>query len=46
MFEYKFEVSSTEPVAGCSRPIPFSVRPAVRSQIQEMLRDEIIETSS
>jgi hypothetical protein len=45
MFVYKFEVCSTEPLVGFSRPIPFAVRPAVRTQIQEMLKDGIIELS-
>jgi hypothetical protein len=46
MFTYKFEVSCTEPFAASPRPIPFSVRPAVRKQIQDMLNDGIIELLS
>ena len=32
-FEYKFEVNSSAPIVGHSRPIPFSLRPLVRRQI-------------
>jgi hypothetical protein len=34
IFEYEFEVQCSEPIVGHIRPIPFSVRPAVREQIR------------
>jgi hypothetical protein len=46
LFEYGFEVTCSEPLVGFSRPITFSVRPAVRIQIEDMLKDGIIEIST
>jgi hypothetical protein len=42
---YKFDVNCPEPIVGHSRPIPLSVRDAVRVQIQQMGRDGIVEIS-
>jgi hypothetical protein len=42
---YKFEVTSPEPTVGSTRPIPFSVRAEVRTQIEQLFRDGIIEYS-
>jgi hypothetical protein len=44
-FTYKFEVTKPDPIINPSRPIPFSMRPAVDGQIQQMLRDGILEPS-
>jgi hypothetical protein len=46
MFEYKFEVVASQPMVSYSRAIPFSIRPEVRLQINEMLSDGILETSN
>jgi hypothetical protein len=45
-FTYKFHVESTNPSVGYARPIPFSIRPAVRQQIQQMMEDGILELSN
>jgi hypothetical protein len=45
LFKYKFQVELDKPIVGYSRPIPFATRPAVREQINLMLKDGIIETS-
>ena len=44
--EYEFEVQCSEPIVGHSRPIPFSVRPAVREQIRQMMADNVLEIST
>jgi hypothetical protein len=46
LFSYKFQVDSDKPIEGYSRPIPFATRPAVREQIDQMLRDDILEIST
>jgi hypothetical protein len=44
-FEYKFQMHGELPKSSNSRPIPFSLRHEVRKQIEEMIRDDIIEIS-
>jgi hypothetical protein len=44
-FEYEFKLEEDMPPTANSRPIPFALRPPVREQIQEMLRDRILEES-
>jgi hypothetical protein len=46
LLDYKFQVNTDKPIVGYSRPIPFTLRPAVREQINQMLKDGILETSS
>jgi len=46
LFEYEFEVQGSEPIVGHTRPIPFSVRPAVREQIRQMIADNVLEIST
>jgi hypothetical protein len=46
LLSYKFQVATDKPIAGYSRPIPFALRPAVREQINQMLRDDILEIST
>jgi hypothetical protein len=46
LFKYKFGVNTDKPIIGYSRPIPFATRSAVREQIYQMLRDDILETSA
>lgn len=46
VFEYIFEVNSSAPVVGDSRPIPFSLRPVVREQMRQLLEDGIVEHST
>jgi hypothetical protein len=46
LFSYKFQVDTDKPIVGYSRPIPFAIRPAVREQIDQMLRDDILEVST
>jgi hypothetical protein len=45
-FSYKLEVNCPEPIVGHSRPIPFSVRDAGRTQIEQMEKDGILEIST
>jgi hypothetical protein len=45
LFKYKFQVENLRPMAAYNRPIPFSVRPAVRAQIAQMIEEDILETS-
>jgi hypothetical protein len=45
LMRYKFEVASPEPIVGSTRPIPFSVSAEVRTQIEQLFRDGIIEYS-
>ena len=45
MFEYEFKIEGDMPPTANSRPIPFALRAPVREQIQEMLRDGILEES-
>jgi hypothetical protein len=44
-FEYKFQVQGELPKASNSRPIPFALRRDVRTQIEEMIKNDIIEIS-
>jgi hypothetical protein len=44
--EYEFEVQCSEPIVGHTRQIPFSVRPAVREQIRQMMADNVLEAST
>ena len=44
-FEYEFKIEGSMPKSANSRPIPFALRSQVREQIQEMLRDGILEES-
>jgi hypothetical protein len=46
LFSYKFQVNTDTPIVGYSRPIPFTTRPAVREQINQMLKDGILEIST
>jgi hypothetical protein len=45
-FEYEFEVNCSEPIVGHTRPIPYSVRPAVREQTRQMVADSVLEIST
>ena len=44
-FEYEFKLEGSMPQSANSRPIQFALRSQVREQIQEMLRDGILEES-
>jgi hypothetical protein len=44
-FEYKFEMTGDMPKTRNARPIPFALGAQVRYQIQEMLKDGILEKS-
>jgi len=44
-FEYKFEMTGDMPKSRKARPIPFALRAQVKKQIQEMLKDNILEES-
>jgi hypothetical protein len=46
LFSYKFQVNTHKPILGYSRRILFASRPAVREQINQILRDGILETST
>jgi hypothetical protein len=46
LFSYKFQVEADRPIVGYNRPIAFALRPAVRQQIEQMLKDDILEASS
>jgi hypothetical protein len=39
LFKYEFEVQCSDPTLGHTRPIPFSVRPAIREQIRQMIAE-------
>jgi hypothetical protein len=45
LFEYRFQVESNQPIATYSRPIPSAMRPAVRTQLEQLIRDDILEAS-
>jgi hypothetical protein len=45
-FKYRFEVAQSEPIVGRTRPVPFSLRSVVRTQIEQLLEDGIIEYSN
>jgi hypothetical protein len=38
LFSYKFQVNADKPIVGYCRTIPFTTQPAVREQINQMLR--------
>jgi hypothetical protein len=46
LFKYKFQVQADKPIIGYSRPIPYAIRPAVREQINQMVKDGILEIST
>jgi hypothetical protein len=46
IFEHGFEVQCSEPTVGHTRQIPFSVRPAVREQIRQIMADNVLEIST
>jgi hypothetical protein len=46
LFEYEFEVKYSEPTVGHTRPIPFSVGPAFREHIRQMMADNVLEIST
>jgi hypothetical protein len=43
--EYEFRLTDENPVMSHSRVIPFAVRPVIRKQICQMIRDDILEIS-
>ena len=45
MFEYRFQMQGELPKSCNSRPIPFSLRREVREQIEEMVKNGILEIS-
>jgi hypothetical protein len=45
VFEYQFEVKESTPFVAQSRPIPLAVYEQDRRQIQQMLKDDILELS-
>jgi hypothetical protein len=45
LLKYEFHVKADQPLRSFSRPVPFSLRPAVKEQIQRMLRDDVLELS-
>jgi hypothetical protein len=46
LFTYKFQVEMDKPIVGYSRPIPFAIRAEVQQQIEQMVKDDIIEISN
>jgi hypothetical protein len=46
LFSYKFQVATDKPIVGYSRPIPFALQPTAWEQINQMLRDDILEIST
>jgi hypothetical protein len=46
LMTYKFEVENPGAIVGHSRAIPFSARKELRGQIEQMLKDGIIEHSN
>jgi hypothetical protein len=45
MFQYRFQMQGGLPKSCNSRPIPFSLRREVREQIEEMIKNGILEIS-
>ena len=45
VYEYKFNITNTTPIIGHSRPVPYSARAGVRKQIEQMMKDGILELS-
>jgi hypothetical protein len=46
LFTYKFQGETDKPIVGYSRPIPFALRAEVQQQIEQMIKDGIIEISN
>jgi hypothetical protein len=46
IFEYAFNLTDEKPIMSHTRPVPFSLRPAVREQIDQMLSNDILERST
>jgi hypothetical protein len=46
IFEYAFNLTDEKPIMSHTRPVPFSLRPAVREQIDQMLSDDILERAT
>jgi hypothetical protein len=46
IFTYKFQMEMDKPIVGYSRPIPFDIRAEVQQQIEQMVKDYIIEISN
>jgi hypothetical protein len=45
LFEYEFKVTPFNQVVRSARPMPVSVRPAVRNHIGQMLNEGVVEMS-
>jgi hypothetical protein len=45
LFTYKFQVQADLAIVSYSRPIPFTIRPAVREQTAQMVDNDILEIS-
>ena len=45
VYEYKFNITDTTPIIGYSRPVPYSARAGVTKQIEQMMKDGILELS-
>jgi hypothetical protein len=43
LLKYKFHVKADQPLRSFSRPVPFAMRHAVKTQIQDIVRDDILE---
>jgi hypothetical protein len=46
VFGYKFQVKTDKPTVEYSGPIPLATRPAVREQVNQMLKDDIMQTNT
>jgi hypothetical protein len=46
LFSYKFRMEADRHIVGYNRPTAFALRPAVRQQKEQMLKDDILEASS
>jgi hypothetical protein len=46
LFKYEFKLIADKPLVGYSRAIPFANRSAVREQIKQMIKDDILEIST
>jgi hypothetical protein len=42
-YEYEYKLNDTAPYIGHTGPVPFSLRPAIRDQLHQMVEDGIIE---
>jgi hypothetical protein len=45
LLKYRFQVKADQPLRSFSRPVPFAMRNAVKTQIMEMIHDDILELS-